>query len=273
MLGQSIVLVDAFASRPFAGNPAGVCLLLQAASAEWMQSVATEVNQADTAFAVRRDDGAFDLRWFTPVAEVALCGHATLACAHHLWNSGVLPSSEMARFHTLSGLLTATQQADGWIELDFPTELATPVPAPENLADVLGASPLFIGKNRMDYLVELEDEEVVRKLRPDLRTIASWDARGLIVTARSHSHTEAGLTADFISRWFGPAIGINEDPVTGSAHCALAPYWAERLGKVELVAYQASKRGGWLRVRHNGDRVLLRGKAITTLEGTLKQRT
>jgi len=238
-----------------------------------MQSVATEMNQAETAFLVRRDDGDFDLRWFTPVSEVELCGHATLASAHHLWDSGALPSGETARFHTLSGVLTATQQADGWIELDFPTEVAVPAPAPESLVDALGATPLFIGNNRMDYLIELEDEETVRNLQPDLRTIASWDARALIVTARSHGHTEAGLTADFISRCFGPALGINEDPVTGSAHCALAPYWAERLGKAELVAYQASKRGGWLRVRHNGDRVLLRGKAITTLEGTLKQRT
>ena len=271
---QPIVVVDAFTAVPFAGNPAAVCLLRAAASAAWMQSVAVEMNHAETAFLVQRHketSADYDLRWFTPGAEVDLCGHATLASAHHLYESGVLRAEETARFHTRSGLLTARRLVlDGqpWIELDFPEEPVTAAPPPVDLKAVLGSPAVFFGRNRMDFLAELESEAAVRSLRPDLRAIArmSEDAnlRGIIVTA-------AGTNADVVSRCFYPRLRIDEDPVTGSAHCALAPYWMDRLGKQELLAHQASARGGWLRLRLQGDRVLLRGQAVTTLRGELQQ--
>jgi PhzF family phenazine biosynthesis protein len=269
---QPIAVADAFTAEPYRGNPAGICVLPTPASDEWMQSVAIEMNHAETAFLLKISDG-YDLRWFTPGGEVDLCGHATLASAHYLWETGALAAGEQARFHTRSGLLTADRLVlDGqpWIELDFPSEPAQPAATPANLAIMLGAEPLFVGRNRMDYLVELKNEVAVRNLKPDFKQIAALstaeDVRGIIVTAAG-TYGEA----EVVSRCFYPRFGIDEDPVTGSAHCAVAPYWIPRLGKQEIVAYQASARGGWLRLRLANNRVKLRGQAVTTLRGQLAQ--
>lgn len=266
---QTIAVVDAFTARPYSGNPAGVCVLSGSVSDAWMQSVAIEMNHAETAFLIRNADG-YDLRWFTPGGEVDLCGHATLASAHFLWEAGTLGLRQQARFSTRSGLLTAdliTLNAEPWIELDFPAEPAKPVAAP-GLPAMLGAEPVWVGKNRMDLLVELKDDATVRSLAPDLRAVAALslaeNVRGIIVTAAA-----ADGSADVVSRCFYPRLRIDEDPVTGSAHCAVAPYWTPRLKKQELMAYQASARGGWLRIRLAGDRVKLRGQAVTTLRGEL----
>jgi PhzF family phenazine biosynthesis protein len=256
---QWIYQVDSFTDHPFAGNPAGVCLLAKPAQPEWMQNVAREMNLSETAFLVRQTDG-FDLRWFTPAAEVRLCGHATLASAHILWQTAVLAPGEQARFHTLSGLLTATQRAD-WIEMDFPARPAKPVQPPAGLADALGAQFDYIGRDADDYLVELESEAAVRTLRPDITSLEKLPVRGTIVTARA-----SDPRYDFVSRFFAPAFGVSEDPVTGSAHCCLTPYWAEKLGKTEMLAYQASARGGILRVCLAGARVLLSGQAVTVMK-------
>lgn len=273
---QLIAVVDAFTAEPYRGNPAGICVLSAPASEEWMQSVAIEMNHAETAFLVKRGAGnqdGYDLRWFTPGGEVDLCGHATLASAHYLWETGALVAREQARFHTRSGLLTAELlDLDGqpWIELDFPSEPAQPAATPPNLAAMLGAEPLFVGRNRMDYLVELKYESTVRSLLPDLRQIAALstaeNVRGIIVTG-----VGTNGPADIVSRCFYPRFGIDEDPVTGSAHCALAPYWIPRFNVQEIVACQASARGGWLRLRLAGDRVKLCGQAVTTLRGELAE--
>ena len=255
---QTIYQVDSFTDRPFAGNPAGVCILPGPAGEAWMQAVAREMNLSETAFLVRQSDG-FDLRWFTPATEVRLCGHATLASAHILWQTGVLQPAAQVRFHTLSGLLTADLRGD-WIEMDFPARPARPVQAPAGLIESLGAKALFIGRDMDDYLVELESEAILRSLKPDFTALGKLDVRGVIVTARS---ADPGF--DFVSRFFAPAVGINEDPVTGSAHCCLTPYWAEKLGKIELTAFQASARGGIVRVRLAGERVRLSGQAITVM--------
>lgn len=260
---QTIYQVDAFTGRPFAGNPAGVCLLPEPAAEAWMQAVAAEMNLSETAFLVRRPDGAFHLRWFTPAAEVKLCGHATLASAHVLWETGALQPAETARFHTLSGLLTASQR-DGWIELDFPATPAVAAEPPAELAEALGVVPAYVGMNVFDYLAEVESEAIVRSLRPDFTALGRLPVRGVVVTARS-----AAAEFDFVSRFFAPAVGVNEDPVTGSAHCCLTPYWAERLGKTEMIAHQVSARGGVVRVRLAGERVLLGGQAVTMLVGEL----
>lgn len=261
-MGQSILQVDAFTDRPFAGNPAGVCLLSAAADAKWMQQVAAEMNLAETAFLYREGD-EFHLRWFTPTLEVDLCGHATLASAYVLWSGGHLSPGEQARFRTLSGLLTADQRGD-WIELDFPAEPASATAPPENLIEALGIEPVNVGRSRVDLLVEVAGEQVVRGLQPDMGLLTTVPTRGVIVTSRSDT---PGF--DFVSRFFGPAVGVPEDPVTGSAHCCLGPYWAEQLGKDELVGYQASARGGIVRVRLAGDRVKLIGQAVTVLQGEL----
>lgn len=253
-----ITQVDAFTNRPFAGNPAAVCILPKAADPAWMLNVAREMNLAETAFLVRRSDG-YDLRWFTPAVEVDLCGHATLASAHVLWEDGHLEHSEQARFHTKSGVLTA-ERRDSWIELDFPATAAAPTAAPPGLIEAVGATPQFVGRSRFDYLVEVADEATVRNLAPNFDALARVEARGVIVTSRGR----AGQY-DFVSRFFAPQSGVPEDPVTGSAHCALAPYWGAKLGKQELVAFQASSRGGELRLRLAGDRVRLGGQAVTVL--------
>jgi len=261
-MSLDLYTVDAFADRAFAGNPAAVCLLTEPRDAEWMQSVAREMSLSETAF-LHPQDGGWSLRWFTPAIEVELCGHATLASAHVLWQSGRLATGQTARFHTLSGQLTAQQQGE-WIELDFPAREAAEAEAPEGLVELFGAAPVFVGKSRYDYLMELLSEEAVRLSSPDPRRLAALPVRGVIVTARA-----AAAPYDIVSRFFAPGSGIAEDPVTGSAHCTLGPYWAPRLGKTELLAYQASARGGVLRVRVLGDRVMLGGQAVTILEGRL----
>ncbi len=225
-----------------------------------MQHVAAEMNLAETAFLEPRNDG-WSLRWFTPVIEVELCGHATLASAHALWEEGILARDATARFHTLSGLLTAARAGD-WIELDFPAKPEEHVDPPAELLAALGADAKYVGRNKFDYLVEVESEEVVRAMKPDHSRLRTIPVRGVIVTSRSSEY-------DFVSRFFAPGSGIDEDPVTGSAHCCLAPYWAQRLGKTEFRAYQASPRGGVVRVRLEGDRVKLGGQAVTVLRGEM----
>lgn len=257
-----IVQVDAFTDRAFSGNPAAVCLLDAPREDGWMQNVAREMNLSETAFLMRRDDG-FDLRWFTPEVEVDLCGHATLASAHVLWEEEILDKKETARFHTRSGILSAVR-VDRWIEMDFPAELQKPAIAPPALTRAVGTTPVYIGRNRFDYLLELESEEVLRSLHPDLALLKTVPARGVIVTAPSGSKNY-----DFVSRFFAPAVGINEDPVTGSAHCCLGPYWQKRLKKDSFIAYQASARGGIVRLNVQGDRVMLSGQAVTVLRGEL----
>ncbi|WP_127534062.1 PhzF family phenazine biosynthesis protein [Paenibacillus kobensis] len=255
-------IVDAFASAPFTGNPAAVCLLEQTASTEWMQQIGAEMNLSETAFIRPLEANRFELRWFTPEAEVDLCGHATLAAAHILWETGRLALDEEAVFDTKSGILKAVKESDN-IRLDFPAEPVAPVVLPEELIEALGFIPRYTGRNRLDYLVEADSEDTVRQLKPDMAILRNLDARGLIVTSRSSSGY------DFVSRCFYPAVGVDEDPVTGSAHCALAPYWAKRLRKSELKAYQASRRGGHMTVRPEDERVLLLGQAVTVLTGKL----
>ena len=257
-----IVQVDAFTDRPFAGNPAAVCVLPEARSGAWMASVAQEMNLSETAFLVRRGEG-WDLRWFTPTVEVDLCGHATLASAHVLWESGALAQEAQARFFTQSGLLTADRRGE-WIELDFPSRPSEAAPPPEGLAAALGTTLLATSMSRGDVVVDVASEAVVRGLAPDFSLLARVPARGIIVTAKSDS-----AAYDAVSRFFVPSQGIDEDPVTGSAHCCLAPHWAPRLGKDDFVAYQASARGGVVRVGLRGDRVRLGGQAITVLRGEL----
>jgi PhzF family phenazine biosynthesis protein len=258
-----IYQVDAFADRPFAGNPAAVCILPAPRDEAWMQSVALEMNLSETAFLHLESDG-WRLRWFTPAVEVALCGHATLASAHVLWETDQLAASETARFHTKSGLLTAQRRNGGDIELNFPTKPVEPADAPPGLAEVLGVTPRFVGRSAFDYLVEVESPDALRRLKPDFTRLASIPVRGVIVTSRADSPE-----FDFLSRFFAPASGVNEDPVTGSAHCSLGPFWQARLGRSEFTAYQASARGGVVKVRVAGDRVHLGGKAVTVLRGEL----
>lgn len=257
-------LIDAFADGPFTGNPAGVVLLDGTLPPDnWCQSVAMEMNQAETAFITRRADG-FGLRWFTPMAEVELCGHATLAAAHYLWDTGVLAADAEISFHTLSGVLTATRDGDGWITLDFPAIDSVAEDPPPTIAMALGAPVQAVLRGAFDLLCVMEDAATVRALRPDLGAIAQWDVRGVIVTApRDRSDV------DFVSRCFFPALGVPEVPVTGSAHCALAPYWAAVLDRQMLVGEQASRRGGQVRCEVVGDRVRLAGRAVTTLRGEL----
>ena len=256
-----LLQIDAFTEKPFRGNPAAVCLLDGARDDAWMQSLAVEMNLSETAYLARRDDG-WSLRWFTPAIEVALCGHATLASAHALWEESLLAPGETARFHTLSGLLTATRDGE-WIELDFPTKPEEPVQAPAGLLDALGVKPVYVGRNQFDYIVEVATPDEVRRIRPDHGVLRQLPLRGVIVTSRGDGEY------DFISRFFAPGSGVDEDPVTGSSHCCLAPYWATRLGKNEFVAYQASARGGVIRVRLAGDRVKLGGRAVTVFRADL----
>jgi PhzF family phenazine biosynthesis protein len=261
-VGETIFQVDAFADEPFVGNPAAVCILTEPRDETWMQNVAKEMNLSETAFLQRREDG-FGLRWFTPAVEVDLCGHATLASAHVLYETGLLKPDEQARFHTRSGLLTAQKKGEE-IELDFPATPPEPADSPPGLEEALGVPSKNVTKSRFDYLVEVESEETVRRMKPDFGMLKALSVRGVIVT--SVASTE---DYDFVSRFFAPMAGIDEDPVTGSAHCCLGPYWSERLGKDEFVAYQASERGGIVGVRVAGDRVYLRGKAVTVLRGEL----
>jgi len=258
-----IVQVDAFTRQPFAGNPAAVCVLDRPRPDEWMRNVAREMNLSETAFLTPQDEG-YNLRWLTPAVEVDLCGHATVASAHVLWEDGHLPEGQQARFHTRSGLLTADRRGE-WIELDFPAKVAEEAEAPPELLRSLGIEKArFVGKNAWDYLVEVESEEAVRALLPDHSSLRKVPVRGVIVTAQ-----QAGGEYDFVSRFFAPGSGVDEDPVTGSAHTALGPYWAKRLGKTEFTAFQASARGGVVKVTVAGDRVLLGGQAVTVMTGEL----
>ncbi len=259
---MKIYQVDAFTDKPFTGNPAGVCVLADPKDDTWMQNVAREMNLSETAFLLKQSDG-FRLRWFTPAVEVELCGHATLASAHILWETGLLDGRESARFYTLSGLLTAARRQGG-IELDFPAVPDEEAQAPPGLTETLGAKIVNFRGSRFDHLVEVGSEEIVRSLRPDLTRLKALPVRGVMVTSRA---SMPGF--DFVSRFFGPAVGIDEDPVTGSAHCCLGPYWSKRLGRTEMLAYQASARGGVVGVTVMGDRVRLRGQAVTVLVAEL----
>ena len=259
-----IYQVDAFSEEPFKGNPAGVCLIPGPMDAAWMQSVAAEMNLAETAFPLREGDG-IRLRWFTPRCEVKLCGHATLATAHILWETGLLAKDEEARFQTLSGLLTARRDGD-LVELDFPARPPLPQPPAwtDDVVGALGIKPVYIGMSAEDILFEAADEKTVRGVEPDFGVLRSLPARGVIVTSRS-----SDCRYDFVSLFFAPAVGIDEDPVTGSSHTVLAPYWARRLGKTSFTAYQASARGGVLYLKLAGDRVKIAGRAVTVISGQI----
>ncbi len=261
-MGEIIFQIDAFTDQPFRGNPAAVCILTRHHDDAWMQDVAREMNLSETAFLAEKEIG-YNLRWFTPAVEVELCGHATLASAHALWEGGYNHTNQQIRFYTRSGLLTAEQNG-GWIEMNFPAEPETRAPAPTDLSKALGAGLKYVGKNRFDYIVEIDSEETLRRIDPDFALLNTIPMRGIIVTSPSSSGKY-----DFVSRFFAPQVGVNEDPVTGSAHCCLAPYWAARLGRNELVGYQASPRGGFVRVRVVHDRVYLGGQAVTILQGKL----
>ena len=257
--------VDAFADAPFTGNPAAVCLLERAQSTDWMQALAAELNLPATVFVVDAGDG-HDLRWFSPLAELALCGHGTLAAAHALWQTARLAATDSARFATRSGPLSATSR-EGWIAIDLPAEVATASAPPVGLLDALGAKARWVGRNRLDYVIEIDDEPALRTLAPDLGALAAIETRGVIVTARAST---PGI--DFVSRFFAPRVGIPEDSVTGSAHCCLAPLWASRLGTSRLTARQLSARGGLVRASVEGARVVLSGQAVTVLRGELDER-
>jgi PhzF family phenazine biosynthesis protein len=262
-----LFFVDAFTHTPFAGNAAAVCILDEPRDDAWLQQVAGEMNQAATAFVVPRNDG-YQLRWFSARVELELCGHGTLASAHTLWEQGYLPADAQARFFTRkAGVLTARRDGE-WIELNFPAKLEEAVETPAILAESLGVVPRYVGKSQLDYVVELESEEVVRTLQPRFEQLATLPARGVIVTAAAHDPAQG---YDFVSRFFCPSVGINEDPVTGSAHCALSPFWSKRLDRPQLTGFQASTRGGIVRVFFDGDRVRLGGQAITTLRAQLLQ--
>lgn len=258
--------VDAFADRPFSGNPAAVCLLEHERDSQWMQAVAAEMNLSETAFVRPLSDG-FELRWFTPTVEVALCGHATLASAHALWTEGVVAGDEFIRFHTASGVLTCARQAN-FIELDFPAMPVRSTDPSEDLCRALGATASFVGQSKYDKLVLVESEQSLRALQPDFSRLREMPMRGVAVTSPSDDPR-----FDFVSRYFAPGAGIDEDPVTGSAHCCLGPFWSERLGKVEMTAFQASARGGIVRVRVSADRVYLGGRAVTVFSGVLFDHT
>jgi len=257
-----IYQVNSFTARPFSGNPAGVCVLTGRKSDRWMQNVAREMNVSETAFLREQDDG-YSLRWFTPTVEVELCGHATLAAAHVLWEIGRLKRTDPARFHTRSGLLTAVRDG-AWIRMDFPAEPEEEADPPEGLADALGVNPVYVGRNRFDYLVQVETEREIREMQPDFVRLGAIPSRGFIVTSRSRSRE-----FDFVSRFFAPAVGVPEDPVTGSAHCCLGPFWEKRLGKSKLSSFQASARTGVVLVETAGERVIIAGQAVTILKGEI----
>ena len=262
----TLFIVDAFTDTSFAGNPAAVCLLTEWPSDIWLQRVGREMNLSETAFLVAAGPSAFELRWFTPRVEVALCGHATLAAAHTLWESRVSDTSGPITFRTRkSGKLIAQfLKQTGEIELDFPAKPSTRAPAPPGLLEALGAEAIAVERNEFDYIVEVGSEHELRALRPDFGLLATTDCRGVIVTARSDVPD-----FDFVSRFFAPKVGVDEDPVTGSAHCCLSEYWGEKLGKSEMTAYQASERGGVVRVVRDNGRVKLVGHAVTVTRGEL----
>lgn len=265
--GAPLFVVDAFTREPFKGNPAAVCILEREKDEAWMQSVAAEMNLSETAF-VRPLESGYELRWFTPAVEVALCGHATLASAHVLWTEGIVHPGSSIAFQTRSGVLTC-MKSGGEIGLDFPSNPPEEASPPEGLLDVLGIQPVFTGRAgraALDLMLVVDSEQIVRSLAPDFRSLGEFkDVRGLMVTSRSEDPD-----IDFVSRFFAPRAGIDEDPVTGSAHCCLGPYWSGRLGKTRLTAFQASSRGGILRVEVREDRVVLMGEAVTVSAGSLR---
>lgn len=259
-----IIQVDAFTQTPFTGNPAAVCVLQTPQADSWMQNVAQEMNLSETAFLVPEADG-FNLRWFTPTVEVPLCGHATLASAHVLWSEGYLSPNQPARFYTKSGILIAQLQGE-WIELDFPVNYSQPITAPPELAQALGVSMNSVLENSLGYLVEVKSEQILREMQPNFDVLKRLPLSNVIVT----SQTDSGSEYDFVSRFFAPGLGINEDPVTGAAHCCLAPFWRDRMGQDQFLAYQASHRGGVVQVKYTGsDRVILGGQAVTVMRGDL----
>jgi PhzF family phenazine biosynthesis protein len=264
-MGLELYQVDAFTAVPFKGNPAAVCLLDAARPEAWMQAVAMEMNLSETAFLVAHDgdDADYGLRWFTPQVEIDLCGHATLACAHTLWETRRVDMGKPIRFATRSGVLT-TLQHDGLIEMDFPASSIVKQSPPAGLLEALGVAAEFVGRTRFDYLVQVANASSVRALAPDFGALRKIPVRGVMVTARGDDGKH-----DFVSRFFGPGSGIDEDPVTGSAHCALGPYWQAILGKPEMRAHQASARGGEVRVRVAGERVFLGGRAVTVMMASL----
>jgi PhzF family phenazine biosynthesis protein len=262
MANVPICQVDAFTNRPFAGNPAAVCVLDAPRDDAWMQAVAAEMNLSETAF-VRPLENGFELRWFTPKVEVDLCGHATLASAFTLYKMGIVDAEEKIEFQTRSGILTAVRRGK-FIQLDFPAVPVKPCEPPQDLLEALNVDPTFVGVTNTDRFLVVDSAEVVRSLRPDFRKLASIATRGVIVTSASDI---PGV--DFVSRFFAPSHGIDEDPVTGSAHCALAPYWAKQLGKTQMVGFQASQRGGMVNVELKGDRVILGGEAVLVMKGEL----
>lgn len=262
-MGLPLWHVDAFTHVPFAGNSAAVCVLDGPREDGWLQQVASEMNLAATTFLYPQNDG-YRLRWFSAQVELELCGHGTLASAHVLWEQGYLASDAQARFYTKGGFLTAKRDGE-WIELDFPAKLEEEAKAQTLLVESLGVTPRYVGKSQLDYLVEVESEEAVRAISPNFAQLATFPTRGVIVTAAA----KPGSAYDFVSRFFCPSVGINEDPVTGSAHCVLSPFWSKRLGRAQLTGYQASARGGIVRVEFTGERVRLGGQAVTFLRGEL----
>lgn len=259
---NKIFQVDAFTAEAFKGNPAGVCLLEKQMDERLMQQIAMEMNLSETAFVFKIKDG-YKLRWFTPHVEEELCGHATLATAHILYEEGLLQLDEEARFHTRSGLLTVSKKGDH-LEMNFPAEPESPVDAPPILIRAIGEQPVYTGKNRLDYLFQFASEKQIQEIKPDMNLLREIPVRGVIVTAKAETSAY-----DFVSRFFAPYDGIDEDPVTGSAHCCLGPFWQKQLGKTDFVAYQASARGGIMQVGVRNDRVLLSGQAVTVIRGVI----
>lgn len=259
--------VDAFTVHPFTGNPAAICLLERERSDVWMQNLAAELNLSETAIIqpFLGESTHYQLRWFTPEVEVNLCGHATLASAHVLFSEGRVPHGSIIRFQTKSGELVCSQDEEGWISMEFPLRPAVEVQPPPNLLFSLGLDrALFVGRNEEnDLIVEVEKAETLRLIEPDFEGLGYMDARGIMVTSPGDGRF------DFLSRFFAPAVGIPEDPVTGSAHCCLAPYWAKKLGKDRLVGFQASERGGEVRMELRGNLVILKGHAVTVMKGAL----
>lgn len=260
---MEIYQVDAFTTEAFGGNPAAVCILEEEKEDSWLQNLASEMNLSETAFLYSQEEG-YNLRWFTPQTEIDLCGHATLASAHVLWETDRLEEEEIAKFQTHSGLLKAEKNA-GWIELDFPAQTEEEVQPPAELIEALEVEPEYVGRSKFDYLIEVENEGIISDLSPNFSLLCQVETRGVIVTSRSKSDKY-----DFASRFFAPGIGVNEDPATGSSHCCLGPFWQKKLGKDELLACQLSDRGGSLKVEVNNNRVHLGGKAATIFAGQLR---
>ncbi|HWI47432.1 MAG TPA: PhzF family phenazine biosynthesis protein [Rummeliibacillus sp.] len=259
---MQLSIINTFTEQPFKGNPAAVCYLSEEKESNWMQQIAKEINLPTTAF-INLLNNEYYLRWFTPTTEIPICGHGTLASSYFLWEKGLFDKEKCITFQTKSGVLEA-QLIDDWVQLQFPAIVEEKTIAPDLLVRALGVKPTYVGKNKLDYLVEVESEDIVRNLKPNIDLIAQLAVRGVIVTSKSNTNE-----FDFVSRFFSPSQGINEDFVNGSSHCCLGPYWKDKLQKNDLTAYQASERGGILKLRVLDDEVLLSGKAVTIFEGKL----